>query len=295
MERPLRRRFLMIDRPARVFIRARKPCFFDRRRLLGWNVRFTGVCPPRRSHGGTRHGTSHARRSRRVGGTRGVCRGEPPPVQGRVRCDLAHGVYQPGRTQRPRAHRRHHRRAGGARVAHPPGGARPRCAPRRRRPPPRPGVDAGTIGCRAHHVPPPARRQRARPPGHRPRSGHVPRGGRPQRPDVTGTRTVSSSVDNPLRGRGVGRIVPDRPEERRRRTGERGSETPDPRHLASPSPDLPRRGRTGPRPATRGLSTPVDIPVEGVLSRCDRARTRRRHGRPRRGRATVEGAVHAPR
>ena len=39
--RPLSRRALMIARPARVRMRARKPCLRARRRLLGWNVRFT--------------------------------------------------------------------------------------------------------------------------------------------------------------------------------------------------------------------------------------------------------------
>lgn len=38
--RPLARRAARIERPARVRIRARKPWFFARRRLLGWNVRF---------------------------------------------------------------------------------------------------------------------------------------------------------------------------------------------------------------------------------------------------------------
>lgn len=38
--RPLRRRAERIDRPARVRIRRRKPCFLCRRRLFGWNVRF---------------------------------------------------------------------------------------------------------------------------------------------------------------------------------------------------------------------------------------------------------------
>lgn len=38
-----------------------------------------GGCPPWRCHGGTRHGTSRTR------GSAGSCRGEPPPVQGRVR------------------------------------------------------------------------------------------------------------------------------------------------------------------------------------------------------------------
>lgn len=37
--RPLRRRAETIARPARVFIRARKPCLRERRRLLGWKVR----------------------------------------------------------------------------------------------------------------------------------------------------------------------------------------------------------------------------------------------------------------
>ena len=35
-ERPLRRRALMIERPARVRIRARNPCLRARRRVLGW-------------------------------------------------------------------------------------------------------------------------------------------------------------------------------------------------------------------------------------------------------------------
>ncbi len=41
LERPLARRALRIARPPAVAIRARKPCFFERRRLFGWNVRFT--------------------------------------------------------------------------------------------------------------------------------------------------------------------------------------------------------------------------------------------------------------
>ena len=39
--RPLRRRDFSTARPALVDIRARKPCFFARRRVLGWKVRFT--------------------------------------------------------------------------------------------------------------------------------------------------------------------------------------------------------------------------------------------------------------
>jgi hypothetical protein len=39
--RPLARRDFKMARPARVFIRWRKPCFLERRRLFGWKVRFT--------------------------------------------------------------------------------------------------------------------------------------------------------------------------------------------------------------------------------------------------------------
>ena len=39
--RPFRRRAFRTARPPRVAIRARKPCFIDRRFLLGWYVRFT--------------------------------------------------------------------------------------------------------------------------------------------------------------------------------------------------------------------------------------------------------------
>ena len=38
--RPLARLLARIALPARVLIRARKPCLRARRRLLGWNVRF---------------------------------------------------------------------------------------------------------------------------------------------------------------------------------------------------------------------------------------------------------------
>ncbi len=44
--RPLRRRAEMIDRPARVRMRDRKPCLRLRRRLLGWKVRLViGLLP----------------------------------------------------------------------------------------------------------------------------------------------------------------------------------------------------------------------------------------------------------
>ena len=39
--RPLARRDFKMARPARVFMRWRKPCFLARRRLFGWKVRFT--------------------------------------------------------------------------------------------------------------------------------------------------------------------------------------------------------------------------------------------------------------
>lgn len=42
LSRPLRRRALMISRPARVRMRSRNPCLRERRRLFGWNVRFMG-------------------------------------------------------------------------------------------------------------------------------------------------------------------------------------------------------------------------------------------------------------
>src|SRR5699024_9542857 len=58
-ERPRARRALTMLRPARVRIRARKPCFLWRRRLFGWNVRlligsprsWARTCPSRWSEG----------------------------------------------------------------------------------------------------------------------------------------------------------------------------------------------------------------------------------------------------
>ena len=41
--RPLLRRAEMMERPARVRIRERKPCLRLRRRLLGWKVRLLTV------------------------------------------------------------------------------------------------------------------------------------------------------------------------------------------------------------------------------------------------------------
>jgi hypothetical protein len=43
--RPLARRRAMIERPARVRMRIRKPCVLARLRLFGWNVRFTTTAP----------------------------------------------------------------------------------------------------------------------------------------------------------------------------------------------------------------------------------------------------------
>jgi hypothetical protein len=46
--RPLARRLLSTARPARVDMRARKPCFLARRWVFGWKVRFTNVLLDRR-------------------------------------------------------------------------------------------------------------------------------------------------------------------------------------------------------------------------------------------------------
>ena len=60
--RPLRRRAEMIERPARVRIRRRKPWVRLRRRLLGWNVRLlTGKLPNPRSGRQFRYGAHTAR------------------------------------------------------------------------------------------------------------------------------------------------------------------------------------------------------------------------------------------
>jgi hypothetical protein len=45
LERPLRRRDDRIERPARVRMRSRKPCFLARRRLFGWYVRLLTELP----------------------------------------------------------------------------------------------------------------------------------------------------------------------------------------------------------------------------------------------------------
>jgi hypothetical protein len=72
--RPLSRLALMIARPARVRMRARKPCLRARRRVFGWNVRFTEIstlstCPKCRGVFDERPGAASddpaARRERR--------------------------------------------------------------------------------------------------------------------------------------------------------------------------------------------------------------------------------------
>jgi hypothetical protein len=63
--RPLSRLALMIARPARVRMRARKPCLRARRRVFGWNVRFTGFSTLSTSSCRAVH-VGHARRMPRV-------------------------------------------------------------------------------------------------------------------------------------------------------------------------------------------------------------------------------------
>jgi hypothetical protein len=61
--RPLARRDLRTARPARVDIRCRNPCFFARRRLFGWNVRFTHASSIGREPACTDHTGDCAERS----------------------------------------------------------------------------------------------------------------------------------------------------------------------------------------------------------------------------------------
>jgi hypothetical protein len=61
-DRPRRRRFFTMARPARVRMRERNPCFLFRRRLLGWYVRFMdrpsrGCGAPADGADGSTHGT----------------------------------------------------------------------------------------------------------------------------------------------------------------------------------------------------------------------------------------------
>lgn len=56
--RPLARREERTDLPPRVAIRARKPCFLARLRLLGWNVRLVVIGTPCSSLAGKWQGHS---------------------------------------------------------------------------------------------------------------------------------------------------------------------------------------------------------------------------------------------
>ena len=80
--RPLSRRALMIARPERVRMRARKPCLRARRRLFGWKVRFTaGSGHDGRTcrHGAVVAGGGTATAARRADRPR--LRPSPPPKQ----------------------------------------------------------------------------------------------------------------------------------------------------------------------------------------------------------------------
>jgi hypothetical protein len=98
--RPFDRRFLSRARPARVCMRWRNPCFLLRRRLLGWNVRFThGLLGPgrRAGHGAPAWGrgcadpavygrhTGRGNVARRRQGC--VCRLRRPVIRSRVRAN----------------------------------------------------------------------------------------------------------------------------------------------------------------------------------------------------------------
>lgn len=71
----------MIERPARVCMRARNPCLRARRRLLGWNVRFT---------------TGPSGRRARVDGHAGAVTGSPPDRGGQA----VQGSWTRGATMR---------------------------------------------------------------------------------------------------------------------------------------------------------------------------------------------------
>ena len=89
--RPLRRRRLRMARPCRVRMRARKPCLRFRRRLFGWNVRFTSLRPASEwKLGGSRSVGRSSRRERD-----GSCAKTPKLT--------AHGAIGQGRAPEPRA------------------------------------------------------------------------------------------------------------------------------------------------------------------------------------------------
>jgi hypothetical protein len=100
--RPLRRRALSTARPEEVAIRARKPCFLARRRLLGWNVRFIGCRFRGRSHRST---PVHRRRSQ---GGNGNSHGTqlPPESSGEEPDHATRSLHPRVRVNKYPAHRR---------------------------------------------------------------------------------------------------------------------------------------------------------------------------------------------
>jgi hypothetical protein len=91
--RPLRRRAPMMDRPARVRMRNRKPWVLARRRLFGWKVRFTSGLQ-RVDRGSHQSGTDDRP------GTRTRVPSKPSPDRSTVRGSVGQG--QTGRTNRRR-------------------------------------------------------------------------------------------------------------------------------------------------------------------------------------------------
>ena len=67
--RPLARRALRMARPARVDIRCRNPWLFARRRLFGWNVRFTHASSTRMTRRSARVPLAPSGHQARVGST----------------------------------------------------------------------------------------------------------------------------------------------------------------------------------------------------------------------------------
>ena len=109
LARPRRRRLRTISRPARVRMRARKPCLRARRRLLGWKVRFTVVKPSVVRGGSTRHGGSTVGDGSGNGGTtnRRRCKAGAPERTGlRAPGATVRGATaEPERTREPCATR----------------------------------------------------------------------------------------------------------------------------------------------------------------------------------------------
>lgn len=92
--RPRARRAFSTARPPRVCIRARKPCFFLRFRVLGWNVRFThGLLERTRDAGPPPRGRSATRTRRRGNGA--VYRAPSKDVATRP-CRAAPGLARTG-------------------------------------------------------------------------------------------------------------------------------------------------------------------------------------------------------